>query len=183
MYFPPLPLSLLGFELQRNKCSWAWSLRRHARVRSREATALNHSAFQRGGEKHRCYFHRADSRRLNISVNLKVLTVGRFPLCPGAYGDEGWGSVTKFGLSLSLSAQHGGDWGHRVDSKLSGLRYQQTGGGCTGRRREDKVSSRERTATFRQAPLFFFLFFQATCLDWKDYHFEILYLKKLNTLF
>lgn len=63
------------------------------------------------------------------------LTVGKcFLLVPGAYGDESGCSSRGSKrdkvkcVAPSLSAQHGG----RLDSNLSGLRYQQSGGGCSG---------------------------------------------------
>lgn len=63
------------------------------------------------------------------------LTLGKcFLLVPGAYGDESGCSSRGSKrdkvkcVAPSLSAQHGG----RLDSNLSGLRYQQSGGGCSG---------------------------------------------------
>ena len=56
-------------------------------------------------------------------------------LSPVLYGDESGCSSSRGSerdkvkcVAPSLSAQHGG----RLDSNLSGLRYQQTGGGCSG---------------------------------------------------
>lgn len=67
--------------------------------------------FREGDKKHRCYFHRADSRRLNISLNLKVLTVGRFPVRTEMRVEAAWQSLTWRSLSqLSMAATEATEW-------------------------------------------------------------------------
>lgn len=114
------------------------------------------------GKKHARYFHRQTSAGSTLHSSKRHLPWESFLFVPVRVQmrvEAAWQSL----VCRSLSAQHGGDWGHRVDSNLSGLRYQRTGGGCAGRRRETKVSFRERT--FSQV----FLFFSFLFLDWRKW--------------